>query len=117
MLAEPAVPGAPEFDRHRLEILTQAKAEPLLLVDTPRFVDESDPGYGVRSFRQLILETEFSIDRDSFARHAEAVYQAGIARIGNKAFLVALVMLIGFVASIFYLSSRTSTAENPVSAD
>lgn len=29
----------------------------------------------------------------------------------------ALVMLIGFVTSLFYLSSRTSTVENPVSAD
>lgn len=62
VLTEPAVPGAPGFDARRLEILTRAKAEPLLLVDTPEFVDARDPGYGVRSFRKLILETEYPYD-------------------------------------------------------
>lgn len=62
VMAEPAVPGAPEFAARRLEILTRAKAEPLLLVGTPQFVDEKDPGYGVKTFRKLILNTDFPYD-------------------------------------------------------
>ena len=37
-------------------------------------------------------------DRVAFARHAEAAYQSGISRIGQKAFLIASVMLIAFCA-------------------
>jgi hypothetical protein len=62
VLKVPAVPGAPAFERQRLQILTKAKAEPLLLIDTPQFKDEVDPGNGVRSFRNLILNTEFPFD-------------------------------------------------------
>jgi hypothetical protein len=62
VLAEPEVPGAPKFDAHRLQILSRAKAEPLLLVDTPQFVDATDPGYGVKAFRKLILGTEYPYD-------------------------------------------------------
>src|SRR5690606_10619290 len=40
VLAQPAVPGAPESDENRLKILTRAKAEPVLLVDEPQFRDE-----------------------------------------------------------------------------
>jgi hypothetical protein len=62
VMTEAPVPGAPEFAERRLEILSRAKAEPLLLVGTPQFVDRTDPGYGVRSFRNLILNTEFPYD-------------------------------------------------------
>src|SRR5687768_1200274 len=36
VLKVPAVPGAPAFEQRRLQILTQAKAEPVLLIDTPQ---------------------------------------------------------------------------------
>jgi ATP-binding cassette, subfamily B, bacterial len=38
------------------------------------------------------------LDRAAFARHAEAAYAAAAARIGQKAFLIAAVMLIAFCA-------------------
>lgn len=62
VLKEPKVPGAPEFEKNRLQILTRAKAEPVLLIDAPQFRDDTDPGNGVRSFRKLILGTEFPFD-------------------------------------------------------
>lgn len=62
VLEEPEVPGAPGFAARRLMILTEAKAEPVLLIDTPRFVDEPDPGIGVRSFRRLIESTVYPWD-------------------------------------------------------
>ena len=63
------------------------------VADVSSYVDEA-----VHEIRTVQAYAHEQQDRESFARHAEAVYQAGVARIGNKAFLVALVMLIGFCA-------------------
>jgi hypothetical protein len=46
----------------RLEILSRAKAEPVVLTDVPQFVDTEDPGVGVRRFRELILKSEHPWD-------------------------------------------------------
>jgi hypothetical protein len=65
VLAAPAMPGATLFEANRLEILTQAKALPMLLVDTPEHSDEEarsaqgdgDISAAVKSFRKLLRET------------------------------------------------------------
>lgn len=61
-LAKPSVPGAPEFDERRLEILTKAKAEPVLLTETPEFRDEEEPNALVLGLRKLLDETEHPWD-------------------------------------------------------
>jgi ATP-binding cassette subfamily B protein len=63
------------------------------VADVSAYVDEAV--HEIRAVQAYVHEAE---DRASFARHAEAVYQAGVARIGNKAFLIAAVMLIAFCA-------------------
>src|SRR3954468_6058117 len=61
--------------------------------DVSSYVDEA-----VHEIRTVQAYAHEDADRASFARHAEAVYAAGVARIGHKAFLVASVMLIAFSA-------------------
>ncbi len=63
------------------------------VADVSSYVDEA-----VHEIRTVQAYAHEQADRQSFAQHAEAVYQAGVARIGHKAVLVALVMLIGFCA-------------------
>jgi ATP-binding cassette subfamily B protein len=63
------------------------------VADVSAYIDEAV--HEIRSVQAYAHEAE---DRASFGRHAEAVYLAGVARIGNKAFLIAAVMLIAFCA-------------------
>lgn len=60
---EPELPGAPKFESQRLEILTKAKALPMLLVDTPRYQDPEDGvSVAVKSFRTLLARTKYPWD-------------------------------------------------------
>jgi ATP-binding cassette subfamily B protein len=63
------------------------------VADVSAYIDEAV--HEIRSVQAYAHEAQ---DRASFARHAEAVYRAGVARIGHKAFLIASVMLIAFCA-------------------
>jgi ATP-binding cassette, subfamily B, bacterial len=63
------------------------------VADVSAYIDEA-----VHEIRTVQAYAHEAVDRASFARHAEAVYRAGAARIGNKAFLISAVMLIAFSA-------------------
>ena len=63
------------------------------VADVSAHVDEAV--HEVRTVQAYVHEAE---DRADFARHAEAAYAAGARRIGQKAFLIAAVMLIAFCA-------------------
>jgi ATP-binding cassette subfamily B protein len=63
------------------------------VADVSAYIDEAI--HEIRTVQAYVHEAE---DRAAFARHAEAAYQAGVARIGQKAFLIASVMLIAFSA-------------------
>ena len=63
------------------------------VADVSAYIDEA-----VHEIRAVQAYAHEAQDRASFARHAEAVYRAGVSRIGNKAFLIASVMLIAFCA-------------------
>ncbi len=63
VMQEPALPGAPEFEKRRLDILTRAKALPLLLVDTPQHRESDEElSVAVKSFRKLLSETKYPWD-------------------------------------------------------
>src|SRR6185436_12543933 len=61
--------------------------------DVSAYIDEA-----VHEIRTVQAYAHEASDRANFARHAEAAYRAGVARIGQKAFLIASVMLIAFSA-------------------
>ena len=63
------------------------------VADVSAHVDESV--HEVRTVQAYVHE---DLDRAAFARHAEAAYEAAAARISQKAFLIAAVMLIAFCA-------------------
>jgi len=63
------------------------------VADVSAHVDEAV--HEVRTVQAYVHEEQ---DRADFARHAEAAYAAGARRIGQKAFLIAAVMLIAFCA-------------------
>ena len=63
------------------------------VADVSAHVDEAV--HEVRTVQAYVHEDQ---DRADFARHAEAAYAAAAARIGQKAFLIAAVMLIAFCA-------------------
>jgi ATP-binding cassette, subfamily B, bacterial len=63
------------------------------VADVSAYVDEA-----VHEIRTVQAYAHEAADRDAFGRHAEAAYQAGVSRIGQKAILIALVMLIAFCA-------------------
>ncbi len=63
------------------------------VADVSAYIDEAI--HEVRTVQAYVHEDE---DRAAFARHAEAAYRAGAARIHQKALLIALVMLIAFCA-------------------
>src|SRR5512134_1072902 len=63
------------------------------VADIPAHVDEA-----VHEVRTVQAYAHEDLDRAAFARHAEAAYAAAAARIGQKAFLIAVVMLIAFCA-------------------
>jgi ATP-binding cassette subfamily B protein len=63
------------------------------VADVSAYIDEA-----VHEIRTVQAYAHEDADRGSFGRHAEAVYRSGVAQIGNKAFLVASVMLIAFCA-------------------
>jgi ATP-binding cassette subfamily B protein len=63
------------------------------VADVSAYIDEA-----VHEIRTVQAYAHEDADRASFARHAEAAYDAGVARIGQKAFLIASVMLIAFCA-------------------
>jgi len=63
------------------------------VADVSAHVDEAV--HEVRTVQAYVHEEQ---DRESFARHAEAAYAAAAQRIGQKAFLIAAVMLIAFCA-------------------
>lgn len=63
------------------------------IADVSAYIDEAI--HEVRTVQAYGHEDE---DRANFARHAEAAYRAGVARIGHKATLIASVMLIAFSA-------------------
>jgi len=63
------------------------------VADVSAYIDEA-----VHEIRTVQAYAHEEVDRASFARHAEAVYRSGVARIGNKAFLISAVMLIAFSA-------------------
>ena len=63
------------------------------VADVSAYVDEA-----VHEIRTVQAYAHEGKDRDTFAAHAEAAYRSGVARIGQKAFLIASVMLIAFCA-------------------
>jgi ATP-binding cassette subfamily B protein len=63
------------------------------VADVSAYVDEAV--HEIRTVQAYAHEGE---DRAAFAAHAEAAYRSGVARIGQKAFLIASVMLIAFCA-------------------
>ena len=63
------------------------------VADVSAYVDEA-----VHEIRTVQAYAHEGADRASFARHAEAVYSAGVARIAHKAFLISAVILIAFSA-------------------
>jgi ATP-binding cassette, subfamily B, bacterial len=63
------------------------------VADVSAYLDEA-----VHEIRTVQAYAHEDVDRASFARHAEAVYAAGVARIGHKAFLISAVILIAFSA-------------------
>jgi hypothetical protein len=62
--SKPGLPGAPGFEARRLEILMKAKAEPVLLVDTPEHADAAKlkPSTAVKSFRTLLRTSDHPWD-------------------------------------------------------
>jgi ATP-binding cassette subfamily B protein len=63
------------------------------VADVSAYIDEA-----VHEIRTVQAYAHEDADRAAFAKHAEAAYQAGVSRIGQKAFLIASVMLIAFCA-------------------
>ena len=63
------------------------------LAEVSAHVDEA-----VHEIRTVQAYGHEDVDRATFARHAEAAYRVGVARIGHKAWLIAAVMLIAFSA-------------------
>ncbi|HEV7476799.1 MAG TPA: ABC transporter transmembrane domain-containing protein [Burkholderiales bacterium] len=63
------------------------------VADVSAYIDEA-----VHEIRTVQAYAHEAADRAAFARHAEAAYDAGVARIGQKAFLISSVMLIAFCA-------------------
>src|SRR5262245_17908189 len=63
------------------------------VADVSAYIDEA-----VHEIRTVQAYAHEAADRAAFARHAEAAYDAGVERIGQKAFLIAAVMLIAFCA-------------------
>ncbi len=63
------------------------------VADVSAYVDEA-----VHEIRTVQAYAHEEADRDAFGRHAEAAYATGVTRIGQKAFLIASVMLIAFCA-------------------
>jgi ATP-binding cassette subfamily B protein len=68
------------------------------VADVSACVDET-----VHEIRTVQAYAHEDADRAAFARHAEAAYRTGVARIGQKAALIASVMLIAFCAVGFIL--------------
>ena len=63
------------------------------VADVSAYVDEA-----VHEIRTVQAYAHEQADREAFGRHAEAAYRSGVTRIGQKAFLIASVMLIAFCA-------------------
>jgi ATP-binding cassette, subfamily B, bacterial len=63
------------------------------VADVSSYVDEA-----VHEIRTVQAYAHEEADRAAFGRHAEAAYRSGVSRIGQKATLIALVMLIAFCA-------------------
>ena len=63
------------------------------VADVSAYVDEA-----VHEIRTVQAYAHEEADRTAFGRHAEAAYDSGVTRIGQKAFLIASVMLIAFCA-------------------
>jgi ATP-binding cassette, subfamily B, bacterial len=63
------------------------------VADVSAYIDEA-----VHEIRTVQAYAHEDVDRAAFARHAEAAYESGVARIGQKAFLISAVMLIAFCA-------------------
>jgi ATP-binding cassette subfamily B protein len=63
------------------------------VADVSSYVDEA-----VHEIRTVQAYAHEEADRAAFARHAEAAYRSGVRRIGQKAALIASVMLIAFCA-------------------
>ncbi len=63
------------------------------VADVSAYIDEA-----VHEIRTVQAYAHEEVDRAGFGRHAEAAYEAGVARIGQKAFLISSVMLIAFSA-------------------
>jgi ATP-binding cassette subfamily B protein len=63
------------------------------VADVSAYIDEA-----VHEIRTVQAYAHEDADRAAFGRHAEAAYDAGVARIGQKAFLISSVMLIAFCA-------------------
>ncbi|HEX2650351.1 MAG TPA: ABC transporter transmembrane domain-containing protein [Burkholderiales bacterium] len=63
------------------------------VADVSAYVDEA-----VHEIRTVQAYAHEEADRTAFARHAEAAYESGVRRIGQKAALIASVMLIAFCA-------------------
>jgi ATP-binding cassette subfamily B protein len=63
------------------------------VAEVSAYIDEA-----VHEIRTVQAYVHEDADRASFGRHAEAAYRAGVARVRQKAWLVAAVMLIAFSA-------------------
>jgi ATP-binding cassette subfamily B protein len=70
-----------------------ARASQDRVADVSAYVDEA-----IHEIRTVQAYAHEDADRAGFARHAEAAYAAGVERISQKAFLIAIVMLIAFSA-------------------
>ena len=68
------------------------------VADVSAYVDEA-----VHEIRTVQAYAHEPADRAAFGGHAEAAYRVGVERIGQKAVLIALVMLIAFSAVGFIL--------------
>jgi len=63
------------------------------IAEVSSYIDEA-----VHEIRTVQAYAHEDADRASFARHAEAAYAVGVARISHKAFLISAVILIAFSA-------------------
>ena len=60
VLSKPALPGAPGFERRRVEILARVKTEPVLFVDTPQPDEKATPA--ARALRRALGTNKYPWD-------------------------------------------------------
>jgi hypothetical protein len=89
-LQEPALPGAPKLDTSRDELLFAVKAEPVLFVSEPRYIDDEPISEGVQSFRKLLATSSYPWDALAELRdHFRALPRDGRAVLLKDGYLYA----------------------------